>query len=407
MGLEPKALSLPGTSLYYRVNAGPFFLVDSVGLRREWSLFGSPQGSGRIIPVIAVAPSGSDFKEYSKQCSISWVNPDMYRSIVAVQRGGPEVLRVVENELPQPSGCQARVRVQATTVGATDVNYRYGRSLFSPKVPFVPGYEIVGVVDAVGPQVSEVAVGDRVAALIGHGGYTEVICLDQQHLAPVPESVTAGDAAVVTLNYVAAYQLLHRVAEVSVGDKVLVIGASGGVGTALLDLGKLAGLSMVGLASVGKLDAVSRLGAVALDYQLPELAKSLRVAAPGGFDFVFDGVGGDSSDLGLSVLKPGAMMVSFAAPQGLSKLLVGLAKLLFANVATGKKVRTYGISELYHRDRQPFMEDIALLFKLLVDSRIKPVIFSSVSLLEAAHANAALEAGEVVGATVLVAAPAR
>ena len=122
-----------------------------------------------------------------------------------------------------------------TGVGGTDVNYRYGVSLFSPKTPFVPGYEMMGIVEAVGDGVTKVAVGDCVAALIGHGGYTEIIYITEEHLVPVSPSIDPAEVVAVVLNYVTAYQMLHRVAKVKPGDRVLINGASGGVGTALLE----------------------------------------------------------------------------------------------------------------------------------------------------------------------------
>jgi NADPH:quinone reductase-like Zn-dependent oxidoreductase len=216
-----------------------------------------------------------------------------YKSVVATQRGGPQVLQIVENDLRAPEASQARIRVLATTVGQTDINYRYGRSPLSPKIPFVPGYVILGVVDAIGAGVTQAVVGDRVAALTGYGGYTEIIILGQEHLVPVPPSLAPAEAVTLILNYVTAYQMLHRVAKVKAGDKVLVIGASGGGGTALLQLGKLAGLKMYGTASPTKHAVLTELGALPIDYHSQDFAAVIRQAEPDGLDYVFDGIGGD------------------------------------------------------------------------------------------------------------------
>jgi NADPH:quinone reductase-like Zn-dependent oxidoreductase len=252
-----------------------------------------------------------------------------YKSIVAIQRGGPETLQIVENHLVPPAAGQVRIKVLATGVGGTDINYRYGYSPFSPKVPFVPGYEVMGVVDAIGAGVTRVAVGDRVGALTGHGSYTEMMYLGQEHLVSVPASVSPADAVVVVLNYVTAYQMLHRVAKVKAGDKALLIGASGGVGTALMELGKLAGLKMVGLASPNKHSLLTQMGATPVDYHAPNLAEAIRRVEPDGFDVVFDGVGGASSDLGLAALKRGGKLVVYAAPTGLGGILGGVVKMIF------------------------------------------------------------------------------
>jgi NADPH:quinone reductase-like Zn-dependent oxidoreductase len=133
-----------------------------------------------------------------------------------------------------------------------DIAARVGNRPFLPKIPFTPGYAIIGIVDAVGEGVSGVAVGERVAALTNFGGYAEYIYWEAEKLVPAPERLDAAKAVTLILNYLTAYQILHRVARVKPGDKALLIGASGGVGTAFLQLGKLAGLKMYGLASPAK-----------------------------------------------------------------------------------------------------------------------------------------------------------
>ena len=327
-----------------------------------------------------------------------------YKSIVAAKRGGPEVLQVVENELHAPAAGEVRIKVLATGVGRTDVNYRYGYSPFSPRVPFVPGYEIMGVVEAVGAGVTRVAAGDRVAALTGHGGYTEMIYLGQEHLVQVPPPLAPAEVAVLTLNYVSAWQMLHRVAGVKAGDKALLIGASGGVGTALLQLGRLAGLKMYGTASSEKHTILTGLEAIPIDYHTQDFVDVLCQAEPAGLDFVFDGMGGADSQRGLAVLRSGGKLVAYAPPSGLGKLLQDVLKMIFINMRrNGGKVESYGISALYVRDKKPFMEDLLLLFKLLEAGKIKPVISHKFSILEAARANQLLESGKAPGNIVLLA----
>jgi len=327
-----------------------------------------------------------------------------YKSIVAAKRGGPEVLQVVENELHAPAAGEVRIKVLATGVGRTDVNYRYGYSPFSPRVPFVPGYEIMGVVEAVGAGVTRVAAGDRVAALTGHGGYTEMIYLGQEHLVQVPPPLAPAEVAVLTLNYVSAWQMLHRVAGVKAGDIVLLIGASGGVGTALLQLGRLAGLKMYGTASREKHTILTGLEAIPIDYHTQDFVDVLCQAEPAGLDFVFDGMGGADSQRGLAVLRSGGKLVAYAPPSGLGKLLQDVLKMIFINMRrNGGKVESYGISALYARDKKPFMEDLPLLFKMLEAGKIKPVISQKFSILEAARANQLLESGKAPGNIVLLA----
>ena len=327
-----------------------------------------------------------------------------YKSIIATRRGGPEVLQVSENELRAPTAGEARVRVLAVGVGRTDINYRYGYSPFSPKIPFTPGYEIVGVVDAVGEGVTSVKVGDRVAALTGYGGYSEMVYLKQEHLVLVPPTLAPAEVATLVLNYVSAYQMLHRLAKVKAGDKVLLIGASGGVGTALLQLGKLAGLKMYATASPGKFAVLTAMGATLIDYRSQDFVAVIHQQEPGGLDFIFDGMGGENSTRGLAALRRGGKLVGYSAPVGLGALLQGALKMIWINLQpNGKKVESYGITALYMRDKKPFMEDLPLLFKLLAEGKIKPVITTLLPLLEARKANELLESGQVTGNIVLLA----
>lgn len=328
-----------------------------------------------------------------------------YKSVIVTKRGGPEVLQVVENELRSPAANEARIRVLATGVGRTDINYRYGLSPFAPKVPFVPGYEVMGVVDAIGEGVTRVAVGDRVAALIGHGGYSEMIYLGQEHLAKVPASIDPADVVTIVLNYVSAYQMLYRVAKVKAGDKVLITGASGGMGTALLEMGKQAGLKMYGTASKSKHNVLTQFGATPIDYHSQDFVEVIHKGEPNGIDFVFEGIGGEDGDRALSVLQKGGKLVAYAAPSGgVLSLVKDMFKLIRVNLlGSGKKAEFYGITALYLRDKNPFMEDLPKLFKMLEDGKIRPVITERLPLLDAKRANELLENGQVTGNIVLLA----
>ncbi len=328
-----------------------------------------------------------------------------YKSVIVTRNGSPEVLKIIENDLRLPLTGEARIKVLATSVGRTDIGYREGKLSFAPKIPFVPGYEILGVVDAVGEGVTNVTVGDRVAALIGHGGYSEYIFLGKEHLVHVPATLAPAEAVTLILNYVSAYQMLHRSVQVKAGDKVLIIGASGGVGTALLQLGKLANLTMYGTASRSKHNVLTELGAIPIDYHTQDFVDIIRHAEPDGIDFVFDGLGGDYAERGLAVLRRGGKLIEYPAPPaGIFTLLRAIAKLTLGNLLpNGKSVGSYGISALYRMDKRPFMDDLLVLFQLLEEGKIKPVIAAKFPILEAAKANELLESGQVIGNIVLLA----
>ncbi len=326
-----------------------------------------------------------------------------YKHIVVVKRGSPKNLRVEECDLREPAAKEVRIKVLACSVCQPDVQNRYGLSPFPPKVPYEPGSAIVGAVDAVGSGVRRVILGTRIAAWPSFGGYAEYLYLPESRLVPVPSSVDPAEAAPVVLNYVTAYQMLHRSAKVKAGDKVLIIGASGGCGTAFLDLGRLAGLKMYGVASGSKSSILTHFGAIPVDYRKDDFAEVMRRAEPDGLDFIFDGMGGDYINRALPLLRAGGVLVEFANPLSLGGVLHLLARTLMVNLLSGRgKLKGYGAGlALFYR--KPFLEDWAILFRLLEQGKIQPVISGRFPLLEAAQANALLEGGQVVGNLVLAA----
>ena len=313
------------------------------------------------------------------------------------------MLQVIENDLRLPSAGEARIKIMAAPVCLPDVEARYGRSPFKPKIPFVPGYAIIGVVDAIGEGVTKAALGDRVASLTIYGGYAEYIYLAEEQLIPVPITLDPAEAAPLILNYIVAYQTLHRSAKVKAGDKVLIIGASGGIGTAFLQLGKLANLTMYGLASKSKHHILTEYGATPIDYRTQDFVEVIQKAGPDGLDAVFDGIGGDYIKRGFSLLRRGGIYVGYANPLSLSRTLRFLGQVILLHLLpNGRSARYYGTGSSL-LNRRPFLEDWATLFKLLEEGKIKPVIAKRYPLLEAAQANALLESGQVTGNVVLVA----
>ncbi|HLE72633.1 MAG TPA: alcohol dehydrogenase catalytic domain-containing protein, partial [Anaerolineales bacterium] len=208
-----------------------------------------------------------------------------YKSVIATRTGPPEVLQVIENDLRPPAAGEVRIKVLAASVCRPDITVRTGEALYSgtplgQKVPFVPGYSIIGVVDALGAGVTEVAVGDRVGALTVAGGYAEYLYWKSDRLIPVPTTLDPAEAVTLILNYIVAYQAMHRSAKVKDGDKVLIIGASGGIGTALLQVGKVAGLRMYGIASKSKHNILTEYGATPIDYHTQDFVEVIRQAEP-------------------------------------------------------------------------------------------------------------------------------
>jgi len=326
-----------------------------------------------------------------------------YKSVIVPRKGPPDVMEIVENELRAPLPGEARIRILACCVCLPDVQARYGLSPFVPKFPFVPGYAIVGIVDALGEGVHSVAVGDRVAALTRLGGYAEYIYLAQQKLFPVPATLDPAEAVALILNYIVAFQSLHRSAKVNAGDAVLLIGASGGCGTAFLDLGRLAGLKMYGLASASKHSILAEYGAIPIDYHSQDFVEVIRRMEPGGLAAVFDGMGGDYVRRGFPLLRRGGKWVSYGNPLSVKGTLRLLAQLFWLSLLpNGRSATGYGTA-FYEFNKRPFLEDWPKLFQLLEEGRIRPVIMRRFPILEAAQANQLLESGQVIGNLILLA----
>jgi len=319
------------------------------------------------------------------------------------KKGGPEVLQVVELPVEAPGPGQLRVRVHAAGVGSTDLIMLAGSYLYAPKIPFVPGYEVAGVVDGIGAGVAGFEVGQRVAALTVYGGFAELLVREAEHFLPVPDGVCERDAAAVILNYVTAWQMLHRVAKVQPGHTALVTGAAGGVGTAALQLLMLAGVKTYGAASAPKHDLVRSLGAIPIDYRAGSIDRLTRALEPTGVDYAFDAVGGANISRCIGALRRGGKLVGFGF-MGASGRLSQLA--MFADIFLGARLRGrvgkfYGITMLYRRDPNQLREDLAKIFSLLAARKIDPLVNTTFPLLEARQALELLASGSVEGKIVL------
>ena len=329
-----------------------------------------------------------------------------HHRVVVTRHGGPDVLQVVEEDRPEPRAGEVRVKVLTAGVSAYDLMFRRSGLLpGTPRVPFTLGVDIVGVVDKLGEEVSTVEPGQTVAGAtfclgVG-GGYAEFICLPASELVPVPSGVDPAEAVCVVVNYLTAHMAMHRTANIRGGERILVHGAAGGVGTALLELGKLAGLEMYGLASKSKHGILTQYGATPIDYRTQDFVEVLRQAEPDGIDYVFNGMAGEIFERGLAVLRRGGVLVHYGGPQSFGGFLSLVAKLIGYNVLpNGKSIKGYGTHRV---DHQLLAEDWSALFDLLEGGKIQPVIAKTFPILEAAQANALLESGQVTGNIVLLA----
>lgn len=333
-----------------------------------------------------------------------------YKHVVITQPGGPEVLKVVEDELPEPKTGEIRVKILATGVAFTDVMMREGVYPGVPKLPYSPGYDIVGLVDKLGQDVVGFRLGQRVVALTIVGGYSEFLCVPVGDLLLVPKSVDSLEAVSVVLHYLTAYQMLHRLAKVKAGQQILIHGAGGGVGTALLELGKLAGLKMYGTETRSKHQLISALGGIPIDYQTEDVGDRIRQRTPDGIDVVFDSLGGMNLWHSYRLLRSQGQLVNYgfltAFKGNQNKMLAIGATLLQIRLLNllpdGRKASFYSIANYKTKHPDWYREDLNILLNLLASRQIKPVIADSLPLAEAAHAHELLDRAAVSGKLVLI-----
>jgi NADPH2:quinone reductase len=325
--------------------------------------------------------------------------------IVVPKHGGPEVLQVVAEDLPEPQAGEVRIRVLTAGVSAFDLMIRSSWFPGFPSTPFTPGADIVGDVERLGAGVSSIATGQRIAAgpFPTNGGYTEYLCLPADDVVPVPSGVDSAEAVCLVANYLTA-DLALRTADVQRGNRVLIQGAAGGVGTALIELGRLAGLEMYGTASAHNHELVTGLGATPIDYRIEDVAQRVRNLTGDGVDAVFDPIGG-ARQLWRSnqALRKGGRLVWFGvaatADSGVRVIPITLATVgLLKLLPDGKKISiTPDVSDPAQRQR------LSGLLDSLEAGQLKPVVADRIPLAEAARAHELLERGGHAGKFVLVA----
>lgn len=332
-----------------------------------------------------------------------------YRAVMLTKKGGPETLQPVELPVQEPGPGELRIRVRACGAGYTDVIMRRGYYPYAPKMPFVPGYEVVGEVEAIGSGVTGFRQGQRVAALTVHGGYAEVLVRSAAEFVPVPDDVDDVGAVSLILNYVTAYQMIHRTAQMKPGQTALVTGANGGVGTAMLELLRVHGCPAIAAASPKHHEALRSLGATPIESRTTPLDIGVHAVRPEGVDASFDGLGDVYVGQCARSTKRGGIVVSYGFTATIKNgqssswgAMRGFAALYLGARLAGRRSTFYGITMIYRKDPQPFREDLPKLFELLRKGSLRPRIAARLGLLEGRKAQEMLEAGGIDGKIVLV-----
>ncbi len=330
-------------------------------------------------------------------------------SVVVTRYGGPEVLEVVQEPLRKIQKDEVRVKVIVAGVAFADILRREGLYPNTPVPPFTPGYDAIGVIDDVGETINQFAIGDRVAVFFdGTGSYAHYVYAKPDELVTVPDGLDAIQAVAVILNYVTAYQMLHRVAKVSPGESVLVHGASGGVGSAMLQLGKLAGIKMYGTASLVNLPFVSQLDATPIDYRNEDFVQVINQQQPDGIDAVFDPIGGLNWERSFQTLGKNGRFIGYGHTSvrdsgNFQDWISNWSK--YANMKTterGNPIYLFSVTAKKKERLDWFQEDLQRLFVLLEKGQIKPWISHQIPMTEVAKAHYLLENSQSTGKIVLI-----
>lgn len=333
-----------------------------------------------------------------------------YRSIVITKFGSPETLEIVENELRDPQEGEVRIKNIATSACFTDTIIRKGLYPDLRKSPpFSPGYDLVGIIDAIGEGVTSFEIGQKVAALTVIGAYSEYIYLNHEECLILPEELNPQDATSLVLTYVTAYQMLHRMTNLNANDVILIHGASGAVGTALIELGTLYKLKIYGTASTKNQDFIKQLGAIPIDYQTEDFVEKIKELEPQGLHAVFDPIAGDNFARSFSCLNYCGTLVAY----GMYNASIGeqsqiSAYMSFAGLfvrgwfSNRKQVKVYAIAGLKEKQPTWFKEDFQILCSMLQEKQLKPIIFKTFNLMNAKDAHLLLESRSVKGKVLLV-----
>jgi NADPH:quinone reductase-like Zn-dependent oxidoreductase len=324
--------------------------------------------------------------------------------LVLREFGGPEGFELRALPMPAAGPGEVRVRVLAACVQFTDVIIRKGKYPgMRQRPPMVLGYDVIGDVDQVGPGRLAFTVGDRVAALTVTGSYARYRTLAATDLVSVPRDVDAAEAATLVLSWTTAYQLLHREARVKAGQRVLIQGAAGAVGQALIALAKLAGLDVWGTVRGEQAELVRSLGAtpVAFAQQKP------LDLVPGVFDAVFDGIGEHGFSRSWACVKRGGTLCAFGFSDSVRRggSLVGLGLVLLRlqlwNTFGHAHARLYSVADVRKAHPEWFREDLERLFELLSKRAIRPRVAERIGLAGVPGAHRRVEAGHLDGKIVV------
>jgi NADPH:quinone reductase-like Zn-dependent oxidoreductase len=334
------------------------------------------------------------------------------KQIQVAAYGGPEVMQVRAFDAGEPAAGEAVVRIHFAGISRGDVLHRRGIIPFAAKPPYVPGYALSGVVEAIGAGIDTLQPGQAVVAVVRSGGYSERIRIPAARLVAAPAGLDLAAAAAAALNFFIAIQMLERIANLRSGQSILVHGASGGTGVALLQLAQRMGISAWGTCSKAKFVIVERYGGRPIDYRTERFDDVVYTSSPGisspGLDAVFDPIGHFRRSY--KILRAGGILVAYGLSDSLrngkpdrwmaTKAFVG-GILLPKLIPDGKRTVFYSAFDLEKSAPQAYAQDLGKVLELLGQGKIDPIVSQVFPLEQARDAEKLLESGGVTGTLVL------
>ncbi|MDJ0663358.1 MAG: zinc-binding dehydrogenase [Acidimicrobiia bacterium] len=333
-------------------------------------------------------------------------------SVIVARRGGPEVLEYLPVDLVEPGPGEVRIRSEACGISSYDAMLRRYSFPGAPKPPYTPGEDVVGFVDAVGDGVTAPSLGDRVAAwTFGDAGcYAEYVTVSAERTVPVPAGLDAATAVALVVNYLTAEAAMHKAAAVAEGERALIHGVAGGVGSALAQLGSRAGLEMYGTASAHNHDLVRELGVTPIDYRNEDFVARVGELTGDGVDVVFDLIGGGRQLWRSSrCLRKGGRLVllgmASANRSGRGVIPASLLVVAMMNLLPNGK-RSPGMPSLDKvatADMGWYRDTIADLLDHAASGQMTPLVAGRFPLAEARRAHERMAEGGYAGKLVLMA----
>jgi NADPH:quinone reductase-like Zn-dependent oxidoreductase len=336
------------------------------------------------------------------------------RQIVIPRHGAPDVLELREAPNPAPGDGEIRIAVAAAGVNFADVMARIGLYPDAPKLPLVVGYEVAGIVDAVGRGVTRVREGDRVMALTRFGGYATSVVVPAAFAFTTRATLSDAEAATLPVNYLTALIALYRIANVTAGETVLIHGAGGGVGIAAIQLARLRRAVLIGTASAAKHDALRTFGVDhVIDRRAGDVTAEVRsITNNRGADVILDPIGGKSFETSYRLLAPLGRLVLY----GVSAVAPGERRSWWSAARAMLQMPSFKPISLMNHNRGVFGLNLAhlwnehrqlesgmqLLLQELEGGRLQPIVSRTFPLERAADAHRFMQSRANVGKVVLI-----